>query len=73
MPSESLAVRVVYPAVNVTTMLVRRRHRSLRPCAQVAWSQFVAEGTGGGPSRAPMHEAPDAALPVESYASARAG
>jgi DNA-binding transcriptional LysR family regulator len=72
-PSASLAVRVLHPVVNVTTMLVRRRHRSLRPCAQVAWSQFVAEGTGDGPSRVPAHEASGALLPVESYASVRAG
>ncbi len=46
-PAGPLVTRLLHPVVNVTTMLVRRRHRSLRPCAQAAWSQFmgaVAEG-----------------------------
>lgn len=46
-PEPSLAVRVLQPAVLLTTMLVRRRSRSLRPCAQAAWSQFVADGSRG--------------------------
>jgi len=69
-PSGSLAVRVLHPVVNVTTMLVRRRNRSLRPCAQAAWSQFVAEGSGGAQSRAPMREASFESVSVESYTSA---
>lgn len=73
MPSGSLVVRVLHPVVNVTTMLVRRRNRSLRPCAQVAWSQFVAQGAGGGPFRAPKSEASRASQSVESYVSASVG
>ncbi|WP_063834449.1 LysR family transcriptional regulator [Paraburkholderia ferrariae] len=43
-PAASVVARVLHPVVNVTTMLVRRRHRSLRPCAQAAWTQFVEDG-----------------------------
>ncbi len=43
-PAAGLVVRVVQPVVAVTTMLVRRRNRSLRPCAQAAWTQFAADG-----------------------------
>lgn len=43
-PGGSLVTRVLHPVVSVTTMLVRRRHRSLRPSAQAAWSQFVSDG-----------------------------
>lgn len=46
-PEPPLVVRVLQPAVLVTTMLVRRRSRSLRPCAQAAWTQFVADGSRG--------------------------
>jgi DNA-binding transcriptional LysR family regulator len=70
MPPGSLVVRVLHPVVNVTTMLVRRRHRSLRPCAQVAWSQFVAQGTGAGPFGAPKPEASRATQSVEPDVSA---
>jgi DNA-binding transcriptional LysR family regulator len=45
MPAGPFVTRLLHPVVNVTTMLVRRRHRSLRPCAQAAWSQFMADGT----------------------------
>lgn len=51
-PSGSLVARVLHPVVNVTTMLVRRRHRSLRPCAQAAWSQFVEDGSAAQQGRA---------------------
>lgn len=43
-PLGALVARVLHPVMMVSTMLVRRRHRSLRPCAQAAWSQFVATG-----------------------------
>ena len=49
-PAPPLVVRVLQPAVLVTTMLVRRRSRSLRPCAQAAWTQFVADGARGAAS-----------------------
>jgi len=49
-PEPPLVARVLQPAVTVTTMLVRRRARSLRPCAQAAWNQFVADGARGVPS-----------------------
>ncbi|POR54456.1 LysR family transcriptional regulator [Paraburkholderia eburnea] len=41
-PAGSLVVRVLHPVVPVSTLIVRRRHRSLRPCAQAAWSEFIA-------------------------------
>jgi DNA-binding transcriptional LysR family regulator len=44
-PAGPLVTRLLHPVVNVTTMLVRRRHRSLRPCAQAAWSEFMADAT----------------------------
>ncbi|MBB3260266.1 DNA-binding transcriptional LysR family regulator [Paraburkholderia bannensis] len=37
-------VRVLHPVVEVSTLLVRRRHRSLRPCALAVWSQFIEAG-----------------------------
>ncbi|WP_321815050.1 MULTISPECIES: LysR family transcriptional regulator [unclassified Paraburkholderia] len=43
-PAASLVTRVLHPVVQISTMLVRRRHRSLRPCAQAAWTEFVAAG-----------------------------
>ncbi|WP_090551329.1 LysR family transcriptional regulator [Paraburkholderia caballeronis] len=52
-PEAPLVARVIQPAVMVTTMLVRRRYRSLRPCAQAAWTQFVADG-----ARAPVASDP---------------
>jgi hypothetical protein len=51
-PAPPLVVRVLQPTVLVTTMLVRRRSRSLRPCAQAAWTQFVADGARGGAASA---------------------
>jgi DNA-binding transcriptional LysR family regulator len=44
-PEPPLVARVLEPAVRVTTMLVRRRARSLRPCAQDAWMQFISDGS----------------------------
>ena len=46
-PEPPLVARVLQPTVLVTTMLVRRRSRSLRPCAQAVWAQFLADGTRG--------------------------
>ncbi|MCP3724360.1 LysR family transcriptional regulator [Paraburkholderia sp. CNPSo 3272] len=43
-PAGPLVTRLLHPVVNVTTMLVRRRHRSLRPCAEEAWAQFMPDG-----------------------------
>jgi DNA-binding transcriptional LysR family regulator len=43
-PAGPLVARVLHPVVQVSTMLVRRRHRSLRPGAQAVWSEFVAHG-----------------------------
>jgi len=47
-PPAPLVARVLQPSVMVSTMLVRRRARSLRPCAQAAWTQFVALGARAG-------------------------
>ncbi|HTH61877.1 MAG TPA: LysR family transcriptional regulator [Paraburkholderia sp.] len=62
-PSPPLVARVLQPEVRVTTMLVRRRSRSLRPCAELAWTQFVADGSRGVAS--------SSALSVVSIADAR--
>ncbi|WP_321957290.1 LysR family transcriptional regulator [Paraburkholderia bannensis] len=43
-PAGALVAHVLHPVVQVSTLLVRRRHRSLRPCAQAAWTQFIAAG-----------------------------
>jgi len=58
-PAAPLVVRVLQPAVLVTTMLVRRRSRSLRPCAQAAWTQFVADGSRGAASSTQARMADD--------------
>jgi DNA-binding transcriptional LysR family regulator len=44
LPGGPLVVRVLQPLVQVSTLLVRRRHRSLRPCAQAVWAEFVSAG-----------------------------
>jgi DNA-binding transcriptional LysR family regulator len=41
-PSVSLVSRPLVPEVNLTTLLVHRRNRSLRPNAAAAWAQFAA-------------------------------
>ncbi|MFC5431411.1 LysR family transcriptional regulator [Paraburkholderia denitrificans] len=66
-PAGSLAVRVLQPVVNVTTMLVRRRHRSLRPCAQAAWSQFAADASSGAQTGVPKREAACTSLSAQPY------
>jgi DNA-binding transcriptional LysR family regulator len=42
----SLVSRPLLPETTVTTVLVQRRNRSLRPNAAAAWAQFVASATG---------------------------
>ncbi|MFD1554514.1 LysR family transcriptional regulator [Paraburkholderia silviterrae] len=44
MPAGPLVARVLHPVMMVSALLVRRRDRSLRPCAQASWSQFAADG-----------------------------
>jgi DNA-binding transcriptional LysR family regulator len=56
-PESPLVVRVLQPPVLVTTMLVRRRSRSLRPCAQAAWTQFAADGSRGASPSVSMQAA----------------
>lgn len=41
-PGPALVSRPLTPAINLTTLLVRRRHRSLRPNASAAWNKFAA-------------------------------
>jgi DNA-binding transcriptional LysR family regulator len=41
-PDVSLVSRLLVPEVSVTTLLVHRRNRSLRPNAAAAWTQFAA-------------------------------
>jgi DNA-binding transcriptional LysR family regulator len=50
LPDGPHVVRVLHPVVQVSTLLVRRRHRSLRPCAQAVWSQFIDAGHIGRPA-----------------------
>jgi DNA-binding transcriptional LysR family regulator len=45
----SLVSRPLVPETTVTTVLVQRRNRSLRPNAAAAWAQFVASATGHAP------------------------
>jgi DNA-binding transcriptional LysR family regulator len=74
-PEAPLVVRVLQPAVLVTTMLVRRRSRSLRPCAQAAWSQFVADGSRGVAASVPARAAGEngGCEPEEAGAYAQSG
>ncbi|WP_260432568.1 LysR substrate-binding domain-containing protein [Burkholderia sp. Bp9140] len=44
----SLVARPLVPEVSVTTMLVRRRHRSLRPNADAVWT-LLADGNSRDP------------------------
>ncbi|RKE39807.1 DNA-binding transcriptional LysR family regulator [Paraburkholderia sp. BL23I1N1] len=41
-PAASLVSRPLVPEINLTTLLVQRRNRSLRPNAAAAWAQFAA-------------------------------
>jgi DNA-binding transcriptional LysR family regulator len=41
-PDTSLVTRPLIPEIAVTTLLVHRRNRSLRPNAAAAWAQFAA-------------------------------
>ncbi|MGE8487273.1 MAG: LysR family transcriptional regulator [Paraburkholderia nemoris] len=41
-PGASLVSRPLVPEINLTTLLVHRRNRSLRPNAAAAWAQFAA-------------------------------
>ncbi|MBC8750054.1 MULTISPECIES: LysR family transcriptional regulator [Paraburkholderia] len=44
-PGASLVSRPLVPETTLTTVLVHRRNRSLRPNAAAAWAQFVASTT----------------------------
>ncbi|MFP3648292.1 LysR substrate-binding domain-containing protein, partial [Paraburkholderia sp. SIMBA_054] len=41
---ESLVSRPLAPEATLTTLLVHRRNRSLRPNAAAAWAQFAEQG-----------------------------
>ncbi|MGF6957909.1 LysR family transcriptional regulator [Paraburkholderia youngii] len=45
-PGASLVSRPLVPEATLTTVLMHRRNRSLRPNAAAAWAQFVASTTG---------------------------
>lgn len=60
-PCASLVARPLVPAVPVTTLLVHRRNRSLRPNAAAAWTQFAATVTS--PSATADDASPSASLP----------
>lgn len=48
-PATSLVSRPLAPEMTVTTLLVHRRNRSLRPNAAAAWAQFVASACDSSP------------------------
>jgi DNA-binding transcriptional LysR family regulator len=54
---ESLVSRPLVPEIALTTLLVHRRNRSLRPNAAAAWAEFAAHGvvpfTNGSPDDGP--------------------
>jgi DNA-binding transcriptional LysR family regulator len=56
----SLVSRPLAPAMNLATLLVHRRNRSLRPNAAAAWAQFcaAAHATDAPPSPSPIHAQP---------------
>lgn len=51
-PSLRTVSRPLQPEVTLSTMLVRRKNRSLRPNAEAVWSQFFKEAHPPGPSPA---------------------
>jgi DNA-binding transcriptional LysR family regulator len=53
LPAASLITRPFFPEATVTTMLVHRRNRSLRPNAATAWAQFVVSASGSSPLATP--------------------
>lgn len=48
-PATSLVTRPLVPEMTVTTLLVHRRNRSLRPNAAAAWAQFAASACDSSP------------------------
>ncbi|WP_233806287.1 LysR family transcriptional regulator [Paraburkholderia sp. HP33-1] len=62
-PGASLVSRPLVPETTLTTVLVHRRNRSLRPNAAAAWAQFVASTSA--------HSRSADALPVASAAHMR--
>jgi DNA-binding transcriptional LysR family regulator len=55
----SLVSRPLVPEINLTTLLVHRRNRSLRPNAAAVWAQFTSLGAApsaaAGPASFPSH------------------
>ncbi|MFM0620118.1 LysR family transcriptional regulator [Paraburkholderia nemoris] len=60
-PGASLVSRPLVPEINLTTLLVHRRNRSLRPNAAAAWAQFAALADVASPAAG---AAPADPLPV---------
>ncbi|SDR23559.1 transcriptional regulator, LysR family [Paraburkholderia fungorum] len=56
LPAASLVTRPLVPETTVTTVLVQRRNRSLRPNATAAWAQFAATviASDSSPLTAPL-------------------
>ncbi|MFM0395723.1 LysR family transcriptional regulator [Paraburkholderia phytofirmans] len=59
----SLVSRPLAPAMNLATLLVHRRNRSLRPNAAAAWAQFstTSQTTDVSPSASQIHAKPTVA------------
>lgn len=67
-PGAGLVSRPLVPEMNLTTWLVHRRNRSLRPNASAAWSQFAA-AAGPAHEDAAMTSHANSASPLRAAAS----
>lgn len=66
----SLVSRPLVPEINLMTLLVRRRNRSLRPNAAAAWAQFAASaGVHVNPAGVARHALQPAPQPASKPAS----
>jgi len=62
----SLVARPLVPEVSVTTMLVRRRNRSMRPNAEAVWALFAGTERRAAPVNHRAQGAPDEPAPLVS-------
>lgn len=49
--ADGIVLRALYPVLERTTMLVRRKNRSLRPVAATVWARLMATAGGGAAER----------------------
>jgi hypothetical protein len=72
---ESLVSRPLTPGMTLTTLLVHRRNRSLRPNAAAAWTQFAGHtgvASGDKTAGADPEASPDSTLDASREASPQA-